>query len=317
MSRYVLGRLISTIPVLFLVSLITFTLIRVVPGDLVATRLGEHASPQEIERVRAALGLDRSIPEQFVRWLGDLMMGDPGRSLTSNLPVGEQLMTRIPVTLELTLLSIIVAIAIGVPLGVISATKRGTPIDHVVRVTAVLGQAVPNFWIAILLLTFLSIYFAWVPPFAYQSLWDDPIANLKQFMLPVFITGYALSAVIMRLARSSLLEVMNQDYIRTARSKGISERAVIYRHALRNSLIPLVTILGTQLGALFGGSIITEQIFSLPGVGRLTLQAIVDRDYTQLQFNVLFIASVVVFANLLVDLSYAWIDPRIKLSRGR
>lgn len=317
MSNYVAGRLLSTLPVLLLVSIVTFTLIRVIPGDLVVTRLGENANAQDVEKLRAILGLDRSIPVQYLEWVGNLLRGDPGRSLTSDLPVGEQLWRRLPVTMELTILSMALAVAIGVPLGIISATRRNSLGDHFVRVIAVLGQAVPNFWLAILLLTFLSIYFAWVPPFTYRSIFEDPLANLEQFMLPVMVSGYALSSIIMRLTRSSLLEVLGHDYIRTARSKGLTEGLIVRRHALRNALIPIVTVIGTQAGALIGGSIIVETIFSLPGVGRLTLQAIVDRDYTQLQFNVLFIAAVVVFTNLVVDLSYAYIDPRIRVGGGR
>jgi peptide/nickel transport system permease protein len=316
MGRYTLQRLISTIPVLILVSIVTFTLIRVLPGDVAATRLGENANPENVAELRKIMGLDRPIAIQYLEWSGDLLRGEPGRSLNSDLPVGDQLLRRLPVTVELTIFSLLLSIFIGVPLGVISATKRNTALDHSVRVLAVLGQAIPNFWLAILLLLFLSIQFHWVPPFTYRSIFEAPIYNLKQFILPVIVSGYALSAITMRLTRSSLLEVLGQDYIRTAKSKGLTNLQIMNRHALRNALIPIITIVGTQLGALIGGSIIVEQIFSLPGVGRLTLQAIADRDYTQLQFNVLFLASVVVFTNLLVDLSYGFIDPRIRFSRS-
>ncbi len=316
MGRYILQRLISTIPVLIVVSIVTLTLIRVLPGDVAVTRLGENANPENVAKLREIMGLDRPIVVQYFDWGGDLLRGEPGRSLNSDLPVGDQLLKRLPITIELTIFSLILSIIIGIPLGVISATKRNTPLDHSVRVLAVLGQAIPNFWLAILLLLFLSIQFQWVPPFTYRSIFEAPIYNLKQFILPVIVSGYALSAITMRLTRSSLLEVLGQDYIRTAKAKGLTNLQIMNRHALRNALIPIITIVGTQLGALIGGSIIVEQIFSLPGVGRLTLQAIADRDYTQLQFNVLFLASVVVFTNLLVDLSYGFIDPRIRFSRS-
>jgi len=298
------------------VSIVTFTLIRVLPGDVAVTRLGENANPENVAKLREIMGLDRPIVVQYFDWGGDLLRGEPGRSLNSDLPVGDQLLKRLPITIELTIFSLILSIIIGIPLGVISATKRNTPLDHSVRVLAVLGQAIPNFWLAILLLLFLSIQFQWVPPFTYRSIFEAPIYNLKQFILPVIVSGYALSAITMRLTRSSLLEVLGQDYILTAKANGLTNLQIMNHQALRNALIPIITIVGTQLGALIGGSIIVEQIFSLPGVGRLTLQAIADRDYTQLQFNVLFLASVVVFTNLIVDLSYGFIDPRIRFSRS-
>lgn len=316
MTRYALGRLLATVPVLVIVTVATFAAIRVVPGDVTVTRLGEGATAEDVEKLREILGLDRPLPVQYLEWMGGLVTGDFGRSLTSDLPVGDQLWRRLPVTVELAAFSIALAALIGVPLGVFSAAKRGTATDHVVRVTAVLGQAVPGFWVAILLLTLLSTYFHWIPPFAYRALWEDPLQNLEQFVLPVFVLGYTLSAIIMRLTRSAMLEVLSADYVRTARAKGLTERIVIQRHALRNTLIPIVTVIGTQAGALIGGTIIIEQIFSLPGVGKLTLQAIFDRDYTQLQFNVLFIATVVVMVNLLVDLSYGYLDPRIRVAGG-
>jgi peptide/nickel transport system permease protein len=314
MARYVVARLIATIPVLFLVTLVTFVLIRVAPGDVVSTRLGENATARDVAALRTQLGLDDPLPVQYLRWLVGLVTGDPGRSLTSNLSVSHQFWLRLPVSLELGVLSILLSVMIGVPLGVLSAVRSGHLVDHVVRIIAVLGQAVPNFWLGILSLTLLSISFSWVPPFTHRSLLHDPKGNIEQFALPCIITGYALSAIVMRLTRSAMLEVLSQDYIRTARAKGLKHRAVVFQHAMRNALIPIVTIVGAQVSVLIGGTVIVETIFSLQGVGRLTFQAINDRDYTQLQFNVVAIATVVVLANLVVDLSYGYLDPRLRSS---
>ncbi len=316
MLRYTSTRLLSTIPVILLVSIVTFVSIRILPGDLAVVKLGQNASPEDVKRLREILGLDVSLHLQYFDWIRGMLRGDPGQSLTTNLPVGDQLWRRLPVTLELAVLSMTFAGLLGIPLGIVSAVRQGRAIDHVVRVFAVLGQAVPNFWTAMVALTFLSLYAGWVPPFVYRSFWTEPWHNTQQFLLPMMILGYGLAAIIMRLTRSAMLEVLRQDYMRTARAKGLGERTLIYRHALRNALIPIVTVVGTQLGALIGGTVIIEQIFSLPGIGRLTLRAIIDRDYTQLQFNVLFIASAVVLANLLVDLSYAFLDPRIRIGQG-
>jgi peptide/nickel transport system permease protein len=312
MASYIARRLLQTLGVLVIVSAVTFTLVNLLPGDIVVTRLGDNATPQDVAKLRTEMGLDEPLPIRYVQWIGGLLTGDPGKSLTSNVTVTEQLQRRIPVTLELAILGIALSVVIGVPLGVVSAAYRDRPIDHFVRVFAVLGQAVPGFWLAILALTLMSIYFSWVPPFSYKSVWDDPIHNFKQFWLPALLTGYGLSASVMRLTRAAMLEVLSQDYIRTARAKGLGAFPVTYRHALRNALIPIVTIVGAQVGGLIGGAILIETVFSLPGVGRLTLQAISDRDYTQIQFNVLVIGFAVSLVNLLVDISYGYLDPRIR-----
>lgn len=260
------------------------------------------------------LGLNEPIHVQYLDWVSGLLRGDPGRSLTTDLSVVDQLTRRLPLTAELTVLAVAFAVVIGIPIGVISAVRRDGPTDHAVRVFAVLGQAIPSFWLATLALTFSSIYFNWVPPVSYRSFFEKPLANLEQVALPVLVAGYAQSAIIMRLTRSSMVEVLSHDYIRTARAKGLGQRVVVMRHALRNALVPIVTIIGAQAGALIGGMIIIETVFSLPGVGRLTFQAITEHDYTQLQFNVLVVSSFVVLLNLLVDLSYRYLDPRVDTS---
>lgn len=312
MARYTLSRLALALPVLLLVTAITFFSIHIIPGDLAAAKLGDNANPESVAALRQKMGLDAPIVVQYLRWLKGLISGNPGISLTSDQPVAEQLRRRLPVTLELAALSACFSLLIGVPLGVLSALRRGKPTDHVVRVVAVLGQAVPSFWLGILALTVLSIYFSWAPPVTYAPIWVNPFANVQQFALPVLITGYALSAVVMRVTRSAMLDVLSQDYIRVARSKGLAGGVVIYRHAMRNALIPIVTIAATQIGALVGGTILVETVFSLPGVGRLTLAAINDRDYTQLQFNVVVFGAVVLLVNLAADLTYVFLDPRIR-----
>lgn len=312
MLRYTLARLAAAIPVLVLVTAITFFGIHIIPGDLAAARLGDQANPSDVATLRHQMGLDEPMPLQYVHWLGGMVSGSAGRSLTSDLSVANQLEQRIPVTLELGLLSVLLSVLIGVPLGVLSAVHRGRASDYAVRVVAVLGQAVPNFWLGVVALTVSSIYFSWVPPVTYQPLASSPLANFQQFALPALITGYGLAAVVMRVTRSTMLEALSQDYIRTARAKGLSDRSVTYSHALRSALVPTVTVVSTQIGALAGGLVLMETVFSLPGIGQLTLAAITNKDYTQLQFNVLVIGAVVVLVNLLTDLSYPWLDPRTR-----
>lgn len=312
MTRYLIVRLFAALPVLLLVTVMAFVAIRIVPGDLASVRLGEGATPQDVEALREQLGLDAPIYEQYLSWLGELAQGDPGVSLQSGLPVGEQFRKRLPVTVELAILTTLVSLTIAIPLGVVSAIRSGTALDQAVRVVAVLGQAVPSFWLAILALTFLSIYWHWAPPFTYRSPWEAPWHNLQQLLLPSLILGYAQSALLMRTIRSAMIEVLSQDYIRTASAKGLRGRTVVFRHALRNALIPATTIVGIQTTTLMGGAIVLEQIFSLPGVGKLTLDAITNRDYTQLQFNVVFIAVIAMAINLVVDLSYLYSDPRLR-----
>jgi peptide/nickel transport system permease protein len=300
--------------VVALVTALTFFIVHILPGDLAALRLGENATPEDVAALREQMGLNDPILSQYGDWVGGLLRGDPGKSLTTDLSVVDQLTRRLPLTAELTVLSVIFSVAIGVPLGVLSAVRRGGPTDQAVRVFAVLGQAIPSFWLATLALTFSSIYFNWVPPVTYRSFLADPFGNLEQVVLPVLVAGYAQSAIVMRLTRSSMVEVLSHDYIRTARSKGLGGRVIVLRHALQNALVPIVTIVGAQTGALIGGMIIIETVFSLPGVGRLTFQAITEHDYTQLQFNVLVVSSFVVLLNLVVDLSYHYLDPRVGAS---
>ena len=314
MISYTIRRLMVTLPVLLLITVLTFVAIRIVPGDLAQVRLGDNATPQDARLLREELGLDEPLINQYWDWIRGMAQGDPGVSLQSGLPVASQLRSRLPVTIELALMTTFVSVCLALPLGILSATFRGTLLDHVVRVMSVLGQAIPSFWLAIMALTLLSIYAHWAPPFAYRPLWEDPRHNLEQMLLPVVILGFAQSAPLMRMTRTTMLETLRHDYIRTARAKGLHGRTVIMSHALRNALIPIVTVVGIQTGTLIAGAIVLEQIFSLPGVGKLTLESITSRDYTQLQFNVLVLAAAVLLINLVVDLSYQFLNPRVRVS---
>jgi peptide/nickel transport system permease protein len=312
LSRYMASRCLQMLPVLLLISAATFFLVHLLPGDVVVARLGPEATPEDVTRLRKDLSLDDPLLVQYLGWLRDLLTGDPGTSFTSNQAVGPLLWRRIPVTLELVTLAMFFAIALGVPMGVYSALRPRSAIDYALRLFAVLGQAVPSYWVGIIALTYMSIHLAWVPPTTYKSPIEDLGYNAQQFLLPAFITGYALAAVLMRFTRASVLTVLNEDYVRTARAKGLSVHTTTLRHVMRNALIPMVTLVGIQFATLFGGTVIIESVFSLPGVGTLTVQAVANRDYEQIQFNVLVIAVFVVFVNLIVDGSYLLLDPRVR-----
>ena len=315
MGRYILRRLALAVPVLFLVSVIVFAMIRIIPGDVVTMRLVEGGETPEAEAMRRQLGLDRPLPLQYVIWVGNLLRGDLGVSLWTGHPVVQEIAQSLPITLELALLSIVIAIAIAIPAGLISAVAQDTPVDWVVRLVSVAGLAIPPFWLGTLLIMLPAIFVGWAPPAGYVSFLEDPTTNIQQFIFPALSLGYFYAALSMRLTRSQALEVLRQDYVRTARAKGLADRAVLATHVLKNTLMPVITLAGTQLGILLGGVVIIEQIFSLPGMGRLTLWAISVRDYPQLQANVLLIATTTVVLNLLVDIAYAWFDPRIRAAR--
>jgi len=301
-------------PVLFGVSVMVFTLGHLMPGDVVMSMLAEAPSfnKQDVEKLRAQLGLDRPLHEQYLVWISGAVRGDLGKSLWKDRPVTDIILERLPVTLEVAVLAMVVSTFLAIVIGVISATRQDTPIDYIVRLLSIGGLSMPEFWIATLIVVFPAIWFGYMAPLHYAPILKDPWANLQQFALPAISLGVRMSAGVMRMTRSQMLEVLRQDYIRTAWSKGLRERAVIYRHALKNALIPVITIMGSQFGSLLGGTVIVESIFNLPGVGRLTLEAIQVRDLTQLQGNVLFLATGFLVINLLVDLSYAWLDPRIR-----
>jgi peptide/nickel transport system permease protein len=313
MHKYVLRRFLLAIPVLLLSSLIVFGLMRVMPGDALTALMAEsgNVSARELQKLRKDLGLDRPYYEQYLIWMWQMVSFNPGYSIFTNEPIPAALKKSIPVTIELALLAMVLGLLIAIPVGVISATRQDTLSDYIGRLVAISGLSLPDFWLGTLVITFAAIWFSWIPPLGYTSLWESPWRNLQQFLLPAAVLGFRLSAATMRMTRSTLLEVLREDYVRTAWAKGLGERMIIYKHALKNALIPVVTIVGGQFGTLLAGTVIVETIFALPGMGRLTVEAILFRDYPVVQTNVMLVAGTLVTLNLLVDLTYAWLDPRI------
>ncbi len=316
MHKYVIRRLLLSVPVLLLSSLIVFGLMRVMPGDALTALMGEsgNVSPKDLQKLRKDLGLDRPYHEQYAIWVWQMVSLNPGFSIFTSEPIAVALKKAIPVTLELATLAIILGLSIAIPVGVLSATRQDTISDYAGRVVAISGLSMPEFWIGTLVITFAAIWFNWIPPIGYVSLWDSPWKNLQQFLVPAAILGFRLSAATMRMTRSTVLEVLREDYVRTAWAKGLAGKIVVYKHALKNALIPVVTIVGGQLGTLLAGTVVVETIFALPGMGRLTVEAILYRDYPIVQTNVMLVAATLVTLNLVVDLTYAWLDPRIRYS---
>ena len=317
MRRYVLIRTLSILPTLLGVTVAVFLLIRLIPGTIVDQMIGTEGSysEQTVRALRAFFGLDAPIYVQYERWLSAVVRGDLGTSWRTGLPVLQMILSRLEVTVELTVGSMLVALVVGVPLGILSARRENTPMDHVVRVASLFSLSIPVFWQATMMILGASVWFRWAPPVDYVSLWVDPLRNLSIMALPSLALGTAVAAVFMRMTRSSLLEVMREGFIRTARAKGVSEAAVVWLHAFRNSLIPLITVVGVQVGYLLGGAIVTEEVFTLPGVGRLILWAVFQRDYPLVQGTILFVSALFMLSNLVVDLLYGAVDPRIRYGR--
>jgi peptide/nickel transport system permease protein len=315
---YVLRRLLLFVPTLIGASLLIFVLMRMVPGDiaqiLVYQTGSESSAVQEkqIRAIRAELGLDRPLPVQYLAWLGGAVRGDFGYSYSQRRPVGEILAERFPRSMELAVLTLLLAAVWSIPLGVVSAVRQNTWVDHAARALAISGLSLPIFFTGVLILYALVRFFRWLPPLEYVALTADPVENLKQLVWPALAQAYYISAPIVRLTRSQMLEVVRQDYVRTARAKGLAERAVVYRHALRNSLLPVVTFIGWWGGRLLGGIVIMEIIFAVPGMGTALVQAVSYRDYPTVQAIVLVMALVFLSVNLLVDVVYGWLDPRIR-----
>ena len=315
MRDYVIRRLLTGILVLFVLSVVVFLLLRLAPGDPAQFRCPIGSPPGCREAVREELGLNDSYFVQYLTWVKGVLTGDLGKAHFSGRPVSEAIQQRLPVTLELLIITVLMTLVIGVPFGIISALYRNSPADFGVRVTAVLGLAVPNFWLATLVIMVPSELWGYAPPLGRTiSFFDDPSGNLRQYLPAAAVLALVSAAGIMRLTRSSLLEVMRTDYIRTARAKGLRETMVVGRHALKNSIIPVVTVLGLQISGELGGSVIIEQIFALPGLGQYTFQALLTKEYPVVQTMTLYVGTIVVLMNLLVDVSYAWLDPRIRYS---
>jgi peptide/nickel transport system permease protein len=313
-SRYLLRRLWLLVPTLIGMSLLVFCMLRLLPGDIVDIMTGGDipSTAGSKERLREAFGLDKPLPLQYVTWIANMARGDLGTSFRSGEPIAAILLRTLPITLELTLLAVIVATVCAIPLGVVSAVVRESSFDYVARLAGLIGLSMPNFWLATLMLLFTSVIFHWIPPVNFIPPFTDPLGNLQQMALPVAAIALQLMAILMRMTRTMMLEVLQQDYVRTARAKGAIERTVVFRHALRNALIPVVSVIGFQIGALMGGSAIVEVIFGLNGVGNTLVQAIFNRDYPVVQATTLFVATIFVVANLSVDLLYGYLDPRLK-----
>jgi peptide/nickel transport system permease protein len=312
LRRYVAKRLLIAIPSLLIASLIVFTLPRLIPGDAVQLMLAEKAYAKDIADLRAKLGLDRPIYVQYVDWAGHVVRGDLGVSLWTGRPVLEEIGQRLPVTLSLAVMALTFALAIAIPVGIVSAARQDTLADFVARSAAILGLSVPGFWLATLLIVLPAIWWGWRPVGDFVEFSRDPLAYFRQLLLPAVILGIAASAALMRLTRGMLLEVLRQDYVRTAWAKGLAERGVVLKHGLRNAIIPVVTLLGTQLPQIIGGTVIIEYVFGLPGMSRFLFDAINQRDYPVIQGVNLLVVSTVVVINLSVDALYAVLDPRIR-----
>ncbi len=314
MAAFLIRRLVHAIPILFLVSLIVFLLLRWLPGDPAQLILGQEATPEALAALRTKLGLDRPLPVQYVTWLAGVVRGDLGVSLITNQPVLQVILSKLPPTVELAVGAFTFSLLVAIPAGIISATRRGSAADYAATMFAFAGLSIPNFWLGIMLLLFFAVQLKWLPASGYVPLWQDPAQNLKVMILPILATGMREAAIVTRQMRSSLLETLGQDYIRTAWAKGLRERAVLFGHAFKNGLIPIITVGGLQIAGLLGGLVITEQVFSIPGFGRLIVDSIFNRDFTMVQGAVLVAAVIVVLVNILVDVLYAFIDPRIKLA---
>lgn len=314
MQEYIVRRLLYSIPVVFLTLLILFLIINAIPGDVVDVQTaGTTLSEEAIEEYRHDVGLDRPLFTRFFSWIGDLATGDLGTSIFTGVKVQTELERRVPVTLELGILGLAVAMIIAIPLGTISAIRANTPIDYLARLVAIGGLAVPNFVVAVLAILLLSKYLNYFPGVGYVHPWKDPVENFRLMWMPVLLVGTAQSAAVARMVRSTLLEVLHSDYIRTAWSKGLRERSIVIRHAIRNALIPVITIIGLQARSIIGGIVLIEIVFGKPGMGSWMVTSIFDRDLIPLQAIILIFALTVVVVNLIVDISYSWLDPRIRL----
>ncbi len=318
MASFVIRRLIQCFIVLFLVTIIVFIAMRLLPGDpllmLISSTDNEEFTREQLDSLRRQYGLTKPITTQYFEWVGNVLKGNLGRSIVSKMPVKDEILRRIPITFHIGFLSFLVSIILGIPAGIICAVKRGSWIDNFVTAIANLGITVPNFWLAILLIYFFGLYLGWLPIMGYTSPFKNFWLSTQMLIMPVFCMAIGGVSGNTRQVRSAMLEVLHQDYMRTAWSKGLSHRVIILKHALKNSFIPIVTLVGMGIPGLLGGSVLIEQVFAIPGMGRLAVNAIMNQDYPYVQATTLIMAAVTVFANFLVDLSYGWLDPRVRYS---
>jgi peptide/nickel transport system permease protein len=313
MRRYVVGRLLLMIPTLIGVAILTFVIMRAVPGDIVALRYAGSSVPQDIiDQERHILGLDKPMWAQFVDWMTSISHLDLGQSLWTGHSVVDEVQVRMPLSIELAILATLFAVALAIPLGVVAAVKQDTWVDYAIRVFSIGGLAMPSFWIGIMMVLVTLTLWGWAPPVVFTPLFEDPVANLAGLILPAIAVGYRYSAVSMRMTRSTVLEALREDYVRTARAKGLRETLVVVRHALRNALLPVVTVVSLEFAFLIGGLVVTEQVFNLNGIGKLLVDAVAHRDYPLIQALVLLLAAVFVIVNFVVDMIYVVLDPRIR-----
>jgi len=314
MQAFILRRLLALIPTLIFTSIIVFASIRLIPGDVIDLMLAQNdiSTGNDRARIEEALGLNEPIYIQYFTWVGKVVQGDLGRSLWQNVPVTEQLANTLPITFELGALALLVALSVAIPIGIYSAMRQDTAGDYIARSFSLLMLAIPSFWLGTLVMVFPSVWWRWAPPLEYTPFFESPLDNLGHMMVPSILLGLSLSAVTMRMTRTMMLEVLRQDYIRTARAKGLGENLVVMRHALRNCLIPVVTLVGLQAPLLIGGAVILEQIFVVPGMGLLLLEAVFQRDYPVVTGVFLIVGVAILFINLLVDLTYGFLDPKVR-----
>lgn len=313
MAPFLARRAAISVVTLAIISVVVFIGVRMIPGDPARVLAGAESDEAGLQEIRAKYGLDTPLPVQYLRWVGLAARGDLGESIRTREPVARTVAMKLPITIELTCLSLLVALTIAIPAGVLAAVRRNSGWDLLASGVSLCGVSIPNFWLGIMLILVLSVRLGWLPASGFVPLLHDPIANLERMIMPALVLGTALAAVLMRQTRNAMIEILGADYIRTARAKGLAQSAVVFRHAIRNGLIPVVTILGLQTGALMSGAVVTEQIFVVPGFGRLIVEAVFTRDYPLVQGVVLVTASAYVVVNLLVDLSYSVLDPRIRV----
>lgn len=314
MTIYIIRRLLLMVPALVLATLFVFTIMRMIPGDPASVQLGDEATLADVKALKEQLGLDKPLITQYFVWVADILSGNLGRSFISRRAVVDEMQDRLPVSIEVGLISIFLSLCIALPLGVVSAVRTESAIDYIARVLAVVGIAVPGFVTATLFFVMPSVWFGWSPPVPYVDFWDNPARNIQQVILPTVSVALLLAAITARLTRSTLLNVMREDYVRTAFAKGLRERVVILQHALRNALLPVVTVVGNQVPLLISGLVISETVFDLPGMGTMLFAALGQRDYPIIQAVLLFASLIVLVVNLLVDLSYVLLDPRVRLN---
>jgi peptide/nickel transport system permease protein len=312
MLAFALRRLSSAIPTLFLVSILVFALLKLLPGDPVIALAGEERDPAVIAYLNVKYGFDQPLYVQYAKWLGGVMQGDFGLSIRTRLPIGEMLLQKLPVTLQLSVMAMTIAIIVGVPLGVLAATSRGRVTDYLVSTIGLAGLSAPNFWLGIMLILLFSVQLGWLPSGGYVGLFEDPVANLRYTLLPSLVLATAAVAIVMRHTRSAMLVALRQDYIKTARAKGLRERVVVVRHALRNGLVPVVTSSTLYLGELLSGAVLTEQVFGIPGFGKMIVDGVFSRDYAVVQAVVLCTAVLFLLMSLIADLAYVILNPRLR-----